>query len=179
MTAKNDTESRVYGLNIGADAYVGKPFESEYILAVVQSVARARSHRRDILLKSTSENISQNIEGDSLMNGTDRSFLEKLYSLLDERIQEEEINVNGLLKDLGMSRTGFYMKVKSLTGKSPIQYINDYRMNKSLLLLRSGKYSIKEIAYMVGYQTRQSFTARFKSTFGYSPTEFQQHEGGE
>lgn len=179
LTAKNDTESRVYGLNIGADAYVGKPFESEYILAVVQSVARARSHRRDILLKSTSENISQNIEGDSLMNGTDRSFLEKLYSLLDERIQEEEINVNGLLKDLGMSRTGFYMKVKSLTGKSPIQYINDYRMNKSLLLLRSGKYSIKEIAYMVGYQTRQSFTARFKSTFGYSPTEFQQHEGGE
>ena len=76
-----------------------------------------------------------------------------------------------------MSRTGFYMKVKALTGQSPIQLINEYRMNRAAELLRSGEHSVKEIAYMVGYQERRSFTNRFKAQFGCTPTEYLENKG--
>ena len=71
-----------------------------------------------------------------------------------------------------MSRTSFYMKLKALTGQSPLQFINEYRMSRAAELLKSGNYSIKEVALMVGYQERRSFTNRFKTTFGRTPTEY-------
>ena len=172
LTAKTDVASQIKGLHTGADAYVLKPFISEYLLAVAESVMRNRAKLQTKVQNVTSESLAEESSEESGLSPLDKIFMEKFSKALDERLKDEEINVNVLHKELGMSRTSFYMKVKSLTGLSPIQYINQYRMNKALALLKSRMYSIKEIAYMLGYQTRQSFTTRFKYTFGVSPTKY-------
>ena len=172
LTAMADTGSQIHGLNIGADAYVGKPFDPLYLRALVGSIARRRALRQEALVHATSKTLETLPEEVVPEAPFDRTFITRLYGILDEHLKQEEIDIDAILQELGMSRTGFYMKVKALTGQSPLQLINEYRMNRAAELLRSGEYSVKEIAYMVGYQERRSFTARFKAQFGCTPTEY-------
>ena len=172
LTAMADTRSQIHGLNVGADAYVGKPFDPLYLRALVNSIAQRRAVRQRALVQVTSQTLESLPEEVVPENPFDRKFITALYCILDRHLEQEEIDVNAILQELGMSRTGFYMKVKALTGQSPIQLINEYRMNRAAELLRSGEYSIKEIAYRVGYQERRSFTNRFKAQFGLTPTEY-------
>ena len=172
LTAMADTGSQIHGLTIGADAYVGKPFDPMYLRAVVGSIARRRALRQDALVHATSQSFEMLPEEVVPENPYDRKFITSLYGILDEHLKQEEIDIDAILQELGMSRTGFYMKMKALTGQSPLQFINEYRMNRAAELLRSGEYSVKEIAYMVGYQERRSFTNRFKAQFGCTPTEY-------
>ena len=172
LTAMADTGSQIHGLTIGADAYVGKPFDPLYLRAIVGSIARRRAVRQDALVHATSQSFKSLPEEVVPENPYDRKFITSLYGILDEHLKQEEIDIDSILQELGMSRTGFYMKMKALTGQSPLQFINEYRMNRAAELLRSGGYSVKEIAYMVGYQERRSFTNRFKAQFGCTPTEY-------
>ncbi|MDI9550137.1 MAG: response regulator [Bacteroidota bacterium] len=172
LTAKTDTQSQVLGLDLGADAYISKPFDPMYFRAVVNSIARRRLDRQGAYVRATSETIADIPEDIIPDNAYDRNFMKDLYAILDKHLIQEEIDINAIVQDIGMSRTGFYMKVKALTGRSPLQLVNEYRMSKAADLLKSGKHSIKEVAFMVGYQERRSFTSRFKATFGHTPTEF-------
>ena len=177
LTAMADTGSQIHGLNIGADAYVGKPFDPMYLRALVNSIAQRRAVRQNALVHATSKTLESLPEEVVPENPFDRQFITALYGILDRHLEQEEIDINAILQELGMSRTGFYMKVKALTGQSPIQLINEYRMNRAAELLRSGEHSVKEIAYMVGYQERRSFTSRFKAQFGCTPTEYLENNG--
>jgi AraC-like DNA-binding protein len=138
----------------------------------VNSIARRRLDRQGAYVRATSETIADIPEDIIPDNAYDRNFMKDLYAILDKHLIQEEIDINAIVQDIGMSRTGFYMKVKALTGRSPLQLVNEYRMSKAADLLKSGKHSIKEVAFMVGYQERRSFTSRFKATFGHTPTEF-------
>ena len=172
LTAKTDTLSQVHGLNIGADAYVSKPFDPMYLRALVNSIARRRVQRQDAIVRATSRTLDSLPEEVVPDNAFDKKFLTDLYAILDGQLEQEEIDINGVVRDMCMSRTSFYMKLKALTGQSPLQFINEYRMSRAAELLKSGNYSIKEVALMVGYQERRSFTNRFKTTFGRTPTEY-------
>lgn len=172
LTAFNDTASRITGLDLGADAYLGKPFEPSELKAVLRNLLANQLRRQKILIRSTVSTIDEDKVSDAIGNPKDKSFLEKLYGLLEDHVSESEINVSYLYKDLGMSRTGFYYKVKELTGKSPIQLIGEYRMSKAVELMKTGQYSLKEISFMVGYEARQSFARSFHNSFGCSATEY-------
>lgn len=177
LTAMTDLKSNIRGLNTGADAYVGKPFDQDYLLAVVNSAIVNRRKKQNAISRMTSTTLGE-AKSEDIYNPGDKAFLERLYKIFDEHLSESDFNINFIVNELGMSRTYFYMKIKNMTGKPPIQFFNDYKMNRSKEFLRSGRYSIKEIAYMVGYEASRSFSRSFKRTFGYNPTEFIQ-PGGE
>ena len=172
LTAKTDTLSQVHGLDAGADAYVSKPFDPMYLRTLINNIAKRRSLRQTALSRMTSLTIDSLPDDIGEDNEFDKKFMENLYTVLDKHLKNEFLDVNVVLQDMCMSRTSFYMKVKALTGQSPLQFINCYRMNTAAELLKMGKYSIKEVALMVGYQERRSFTNRFKMTFGCTPTEY-------
>ncbi|MGN1219677.1 MAG: response regulator, partial [Candidatus Cryptobacteroides sp.] len=172
LTAKTDTGSQIMGLDYGADGYVGKPFDPMYLRALINNIAKRRREHQSIIAKTTSATIDE-VPKDALPESKyDQTFLKEFYACLDKQLDREEIEINEVVREMGMSRTGFYTKVKSLTGQSPLQFINEYRMSRAADLLKSGQYSIKEVAYMVGYQERRSFTNRFKQSFGCTPTEY-------
>jgi len=85
---------------------------------------------------------------------------------------QTDFNMDSISTEIGMSRTSFYMKLKSLTGLSPLQFVNNYRVQKGQNLLSSGEYSVKQVAYIVGYDTTKSFSRNFKKQTGKTPSEF-------
>ena len=105
------------------------------------------------------------------MTERDRRLLEKIYALMDEQLSNETFNINNLAKDLGMSRSNFYNKVKALTGQSPHSLLNSYRLEKAKELLQSHEYNVNEVCYRVGFASRSGFSRSFKNKFGMAPSE--------
>lgn len=106
------------------------------------------------------------------LNDKDREFLIKLNEIMEREISNPDLSVDLLVENFNFSRTIFFGKLKSLTGKSPIMYIKEMRMNKAVQLLNEHKYSIAEVAYRVGFNDPHYFSKSFKLYFGVSPSEY-------
>lgn len=169
LTAKGSMNEHIEGLSVGADAYVNKPFDESYLLAVIQNLVCNRERMKGIFNTGI-------IPEDEALSGIDRKFMERLYQLLDERLDEVELNVNNLSRELAFSRSSFYRKIKALTGESPNTFVRIYRLNKAKELLLKGEMSISEVASCTGFSTLSHFSTCFKKQFGVSPTDFKNKE---
>lgn len=101
----------------------------------------------------------------------DRQFLENLYKVLDEHLRENELNVQQLAKEMLVSYSFLYNKVKVLTGETPQHFLTIYRMNRAMELLKTKKYTVSDVSFMVGASSLANFSKGFKKQFGISPTE--------
>lgn len=168
LTAKATVDDKVEGLDNGADAYVTKPFEPQYLLALVQSQLKNREKIKDILSQATDV---ENIEGDAL-SPQDSAFMTELYQLMENELSNSELDVSRMTEMLHISRTKFYYKVKGLTGENPSVFFKRYKLNRAAQLLKERKYNISEIADMTGFSTLSHFSTSFKKQFGVSPSEY-------
>lgn len=164
LTAKADMENHIHGLELGADAYIGKPFDPQFLLASVANLLENRKRMQ----KELSEKPSA-VE-DMHMNTHDKLFMEKLYALVEEHLGEEDFNVTTMALELGMSRTSLFSKLKALLGQSPQSFLLGYRLNRALQLLKEGDLNVSEVAYKVGFSTLTGFSRSFKNKFGVPPS---------
>lgn len=168
VTAKATVESQVEGLDTGADAYVTKPFDPSYLLALIKSQLKNREKVRNLLASATkTETIEENI-----LSPQDNIFMTSLYGLMEHEISNTELNITRMTEVLKISRTKFYYKVKGLTGENPNVFFKTYKLNRAAELLREGKYNISEIADMTGFSTLSHFSVSFKKQFGVSPSDY-------
>jgi AraC-like DNA-binding protein len=98
-------------------------------------------------------------------------FIYQLFELTEENIHQENFNVNTLCKLIGQSRPQLYRKITSLTGRSPYQFIKEFRMKRAWQLVKANKGNISEIAFEIGYANHSHFTRTFRENFGYTPSE--------
>jgi signal transduction histidine kinase/DNA-binding response OmpR family regulator len=169
VTAKITSENQVEGLNVGADAYVTKPFDPSVLSALIQSQLKNRERIRNILTQSTST--SEQEVGD-VLSEYDQKFMDELYKLMEEELSNTELNINRITELLYMSRTKLYYKIKGLTGETPSSFFRTYKLNRAAELLKSGKYSISEIVDKTGFSTQSHFSSVFKSKFGVTPSQY-------
>ena len=168
LTAKANVEDKVEGLNCGADAYVTKPFEPQYLIALINSQIKNRENTRKLLSSSTEvEELEENT-----LSEQDSAFMKDLYELMEREISNSELDVTGMTERLHMSRTKFYYKVKGLTGENPSVFFKRYKLNRAAQLLKERKYNISEIADMTGFSTLSHFSTSFKKQFGVTPSEY-------
>lgn len=168
VTAKATVENQVEGLNTGADAYVTKPFEPTYLLALIKSQLKNREKARSILGKATqTDAIEENI-----LSPQDNAFMTDLYHLMENELSNPELDVARMTELLRISRTKFYYKVKGLTGENPSIFFKTYKLNRAAELIAEGKYTISEIADMTGFNTLSHFSKSFKKQFGVTPSEY-------
>ncbi len=171
ITAKSTVDNQVEGLNSGADAYVTKPFDPNYVLALVQSQLANREKVRHLLAKSTE--INENPTDNSTeLSPLDRAFMNDLYALMENELSNIELDINRISEMLHISRTKLYYKIKGLTGTNPGAFFKTYKLNRAIQLLKTGKYTISEIADMTGFSTLSHFSSSFKKQFGTSPSEY-------
>ena len=168
LTAKATVEDQVQGLGCGADAYVTKPFEPQYLLALVQSQLSNRERIRSILAESTAV---ESLE-DNALSPQDNTFMRELYQLMENELSNSELDIAKMTEMLHISRTKFYYKVKGLTGENPSVFFKKYKLNRAAQLLKERKYNISEIADMTGFSTLSHFSTSFKKQFGVSPREY-------
>ena len=164
LTAKADMENHIHGLELGADAYIGKPFDPQFLLASVANLLENRKRMQRELSEKPSA-----VE-DLHMNTHDKLFMEKLYAMVEEHLGEEDFNVTTMALELGMSRTSLFSKLKALLGQSPQSFLLGYRLNRAMELLKEGELNVSEVAYKVGFSTLTGFSRSFKNKFGVPPS---------
>lgn len=165
VTAKVGVSNEVAGLESGADAYVTKPFDPVYMLALIRSMLKNRSLLKGELAKSTSV---AEVRGD-LLSPRDATFLEQLYGIMEEEMANPELDVQKICDKMCVSRTKLFYKVKSLTGMSAATIFRTFRLNMAAKMLREGNDNVSEVAYKVGFNSPSYFTRAFKAQFGVLP----------
>ncbi len=172
LTAKTAIESRLQALQYGADDYVTKPFEPEYIRARVQNILRQRMHLeqsyRQRLMRLEPQQSDEPVPGDT--------FLAKLLNIMDRQMDNNTLTVDELVEEMSMGRTVFFNKLKSLTGLSPVEFIREMRIKRAAQLLEDRKYNITEVTYMVGMNDSRYFSKCFKNTYGMTPSEYRKQK---
>ena len=169
VTAKITAENQVEGLNVGADAYVTKPFDPAVLSALIQSQLKNRDRVRKLLAKATT---TEDEGVDNALSEQDKHFMEELYKLMEEELSNSELDVSRITKMLYISRTKLYYKIKGLTGETPSSFFRTYKLNRAAELLKSGKHTVAEIADLTGFSTQSHFSVVFKKQFGVTPTEY-------
>lgn len=164
LTALSSTDNRVTGINTGADAYITKPFEETELISQVNNLLQQRALLRKHYANSL---FVPNDESTDL----DNYFLSKINRIIDENLNNEDLNVDNFIKEIGISRSQLHRKLKSLTNYSTTEYIRNYRLEKALELMKSGEYTINEISFMVGFNTHTYFSRCFKKHFNKTPKE--------
>jgi len=168
VTAKVAVESQVQGLGKGADAYVTKPFQPEYLLALVKSLLENREKlHKQLGSVTTTEEIAP-----ETLSPRDAAFMKELYGLMESELANADLDIVKMAEMMKISRTKFYYKVKGLTGENPSVFFKRYKLNRAAALLKEGKNNMSEIAWMTGFNTLSHFSTSFKKQFGVSPSEY-------
>ena len=169
VTAKITPENQVQGLNVGADAYVTKPFDPAVLSALIQSQLKNRDRVRKLLTNATT---MEEESVDNALSEQDKHFMEELYKLMEEELSNSELDVTRITQMLYISRTKLYYKIKGLTGETPSNFFRTYKLNRAAELLKDGKHTVSEIADKCGFSTQSHFSVVFKKQFGVTPTEY-------
>lgn len=171
LTAKILDEHKIQGYNCGADAYLCKPFSPEVLIARVNNLNVKRTRQATLILASAglSDQPLKPQDNEEQLSPLDKKFLEKLYAYIENSLDNCDLNVNMLGRELGFSRTNFYRKVKALTGISPNDLLRVYRLNRAAEILLTREYTVGEVGERTGFGNQSHFSSLFKKHFGVSP----------
>ena len=167
LTGMTDRESVIRGLESGADDYIVKPFDMSVLKARIRNILNERQRLREAILYSNNASARNEYS-----NKLDKEFMDKVISVVQKELSNSEFQINDLCRELAMSRTAFYNKLKSLTGQGPNDFIRIYRLERSKEYLADHRYSIAEVSDMVGFSDAKYFSVCFKKQFGLSPSRF-------
>jgi CheY-like chemotaxis protein/anti-sigma regulatory factor (Ser/Thr protein kinase) len=167
LTAKTNSDAVTEGLENGADAYVSKPFKWKNLSLITKNLMDLRQNLKQRFSQSPFESF------EILPAGTkDKDFLNNLIASIDERISDPLLSVEELGREIGLSRSSLYKKIKSMTGYVPNEFIRVIRLKNAAKLLTAKNYNISEIGYMVGFSSHSYFSKCFYQQFKLTPTEF-------
>lgn len=180
LTAKSSIESKLEGLEYGADDYITKPFSATYLKARVKNLLTQRKklqtlYRQDLMSAGTgAPSMEESVEEQEVpvMSSIDRKFMDKLIELMEKNMDNGELVVDDFVQELAVSRSVFFKKLKTLTGLAPIEFIKEMRINRAVQLIETGEYSMTQISYMVGINDPRYFSKCFKQKMGMTPTEY-------
>ncbi len=167
LTAKTENESQIEGMHSGADYYVVKPFNIDFLLAAIDCQLKNRKRLYEIFFNGQMPQ-----PGKAEINQLDFQFLTRLTQFLDKELSNPQLDIQLLAENMNMSRSAFYRKFMSLTSLSPIAYLKKYRINKSVDLINSGNYSLTEISELTGFGSPSYFSTVFRQEQGVSPREY-------
>ena len=167
LTAKSETHDQLTGIEIGADAYITKPFGSKILKATVHNLIE---NRRKLQKRFAQEVILKPKE--IAISNADEEFLEALQKVLDEYLTQSDFSAETFSKKMHVSRMQLHRKLKALTGQSTSEFLRSQRLKLAITLLQSNKAPISEIAYAVGFNDPSYFTRSFKQEFGCPPSDF-------
>ncbi|HOW31674.1 MAG TPA: helix-turn-helix domain-containing protein, partial [Bacteroidales bacterium] len=166
LTAKADIQSKLHGLERGADAYISKPFNRDELLLQLRNLLRLRSR-----LQQRYAGMGPLTPVEDKGTAIEDKFMLKVRNLLEMYLDDDRFGINELCSELGMSRAQLYRKFKSLTNKTVNEYIRSFRLHKARELLISSELNVSEVAYETGFKNLSHFSRVFTEEFGRNPSE--------
>lgn len=171
LTARQNTEAKLEGLQTGADDYVTKPFNMTILgLRIRKLIELSRRH-------SVSQGKIEPTPSEIVITSLDEKLIEKAIKYVEDNMSRSELSVEELSRELGMSRVHLYKKLLQITGKTPIEFIRVIRLKRAAQLLRESQLHVSEVAFEVGFNNPKYFSRYFKDEFGVLPSVYQEKEG--
>jgi two-component system, cell cycle response regulator len=167
LTAKNTLQSKIEGLETGADAYIEKPFSPEYLQVQVANLLANRSKIKEYFASSPLVHIKS-----IAYSKADELFLERLNEVICSNLEDTELDVEKLARLVNMSRPTLYRKIKSIADLTPNELINITRLKKAAELLAEGTHKIYEVADLTGFGSQTNFGRNFLKQFGMTPSDY-------
>jgi DNA-binding response OmpR family regulator/anti-sigma regulatory factor (Ser/Thr protein kinase) len=167
LTAKADMDSKIGGLECGADAYLIKPFNKKELLVRLEKLIENRQK----LKTKYGEMIYSGPKAEK-PKGLNEIFIQKITSVLERNYHDENYQIQQLCIDMGISRAQLHRKLIALTGHSTSDLIRRYRINKARELLLSSDFTVAEIAYQIGFKDPNYFSKSFVKENGITPSHF-------
>jgi signal transduction histidine kinase/DNA-binding response OmpR family regulator/ligand-binding sensor domain-containing protein len=165
LTALSNNQHKIESYKTGADTYLEKPFDLDLLCSCIDNLIENRKKLKqrfatvDIVLS----------EG---MNELDKKFVDQILRITEANLANADFAIEELEKEVGMSHASLYRKFKGLMGKTPLEFIQNYRLKKSMELLVNGSHNVNEVAYMVGFSDPKYFSTVFKKHFGKNASEY-------
>lgn len=167
LSAKTNLHSKISGMDAGADAYVEKPFSSDYLLSVIANLIKSR--------QTLSEAFSKNplvLANTMATSSVDTDFIVRLQEIIQANLSDPEFKINDIAEMVHMSRASFYRKIKGVLDMTPNDYLRLERLKTAARLLRDKRYHINEVCYMVGFSSTSYFAKCFQKQFGVLPKKY-------
>ena len=171
LTARASFMNQMEGFETGADDYITKPFNESLLRARIKNILKNRSLLHEKFHSEDTNDVSELVK-----NKKDQEFLENLGQFIETNIDSDNLSANLVAKELGMSHSVLYKKLKTITGLSLVEYMRDYRLKKAKELLKTKQFTLNEVCYQVGYSDRKYFSKLFKERFGNPPTFYMKEE---
>nr|WP_207425675.1 hybrid sensor histidine kinase/response regulator transcription factor [Pedobacter sp. SYSU D00535] len=168
LTAKFSVESQIEGLEYGADYYITKPFKVEFVQAAISNLLRQRRRLFDSLADGKNTPVAEGI----VITSQDTAFLERIIEIVQEKLADAEFNIELVAETVGMSRSAFFKKFKSLTNMAPVEFVRETRLKHARKLFDAGERNVAEVAYASGFNNPKYFSTCFKAEFNQTPTEY-------
>jgi signal transduction histidine kinase/CheY-like chemotaxis protein/AraC-like DNA-binding protein/sugar lactone lactonase YvrE len=164
LTAKSEIEDRIAGLKAGADSYIPKPFHPEHL--------RVRIEKLLHLWEGMKSRFGRSDDNATLVKDIPDPFFQKMISYIDENLDDETFSSERLCDKLAISKSSLYNKTKSLLGTTPNSLINQRRLSKAAILLKSSSMTVSEIIDQTGFASRTHFYELFNKAYGCSPSDY-------
>jgi len=173
LTAKTQLEQKIEGIRTGADAYITKPFDPQYLISVINNLIEGRQKLREKWDRKFIE-----LTPDELaMTNADEIFLDKVIKIVEENISNPDFKLEDIYDTIGMGRTLFLQKVKALTNQTCGDFVRSLRLKRAAYLLEHHDVRISDLCYDVGFNDPKYFGKVFKKYYEVSPSEYaRQHK---
>jgi two-component system, cell cycle response regulator len=168
LTARKTLDSKIEGLEKGADAYIEKPFSPKHLVAQIDNLLSNRNKLKDFFANSPLTHIKS-----IAYSKADEEFLEKITDIILSNLKNHDLDVEFLAKEVYMSRATLYRKINEICNLSPNELIKINRLKKAAQLLTEGKFKMYEISEMVGFTSQHHFGRCFFKQFNMTASEFQ------
>jgi YesN/AraC family two-component response regulator len=167
LTAKGAVESKIEGMESGADYYFTKPLSTQLLELTIRNIFSQK-----LKLKERYFNSHHAEAKDLVHSAKDKEFIDQLISVIEAHLANPDMDVDYICGQIGMSRTRLYQKIKSISGQSIGEFIRTIRLKKAMQMMTHQDISLTEVMYSVGIQTQSYFTKAFKKEFGKTPSQF-------
>ena len=167
MTALASQENKKTGYKVGADDFITKPFEPELLKIRIRNILENRAKIKENYLKNKITSVKE-----LTISRPDEEFMDKMIGILEKNLDNPDFDVDSFCKEMSVSASKLYLKIKGISGLSPVEFITTYRLKKAAQLIKESDLSISEIAYKLGFNDPRYFSKRFKKQFGTTPSEF-------
>lgn len=172
LTARVDRDTEISAYDLGADAYITKPFSTKMLQSRIKTIL---DQRKKLYLHLANKKVLNGLSGITQMpkhNELNDQFIQTIKAEIEKNMSNAGFTIDNLISVMPMSRSVFVKKLKSLTGLSPIEYMRVIKFQHAAKLIETEQYSIKEVSYMVGISDTKYFSHRFKEIMGMLPSEY-------
>jgi len=171
LTARSTMDSKLKGLQAGADDYLTKPFNSIELRTRVQNLIEVRQRLRQKYETKQPSGFMSEESPDEALPELDKTFLDSILRLINDNLEHENFTIEQIAEKMFVSRVQLYRKVKALTNLSPSEFVRNHRLDVAKQMLQQKQGNVSEVSVWVGLPNRSYFSRSFKQRFGIPPSE--------